>query len=99
MPNPQQHRIARQQTTDNAVRVQDCRVWAEIHYLDSPTDYHEYLPQSSIPSSPPECAALTMLDNYQCCFKKDPSKALLLLLAIVSLAISAYLLYRVLDLL
>jgi len=96
MPNPQQQRNLRQESTDRVVRVQDCRVWAEIHYLDSPTDYREYLPQSSIPSSPCE---RTMLDNYQCCFKKDPSKALLLLLAIVSLAISAYLLYRVLDLL
>lgn len=24
--------------------VGDCRVWAEIFYLDSPTDYREYLP-------------------------------------------------------
>ncbi len=26
--------------------VSDCRVWAEIHYLDSPTDYREYLLRS-----------------------------------------------------
>ncbi len=25
-------------------RVGDCQIWAEIHYLDSPTDYREYLP-------------------------------------------------------
>jgi len=23
--------------------IGDCHVWAEIHYLDSPTDYREYL--------------------------------------------------------
>lgn len=27
--------------------VSDCRVWAEINYLDSPTDYREYLPTAS----------------------------------------------------
>jgi len=27
-----------------AIHVSDCRVWAEINYLDSLTDYREYLP-------------------------------------------------------
>jgi len=27
------------------VHIGDCYVWAEIYYLDSPTDYREYLPQ------------------------------------------------------
>jgi hypothetical protein len=27
-----------------AAHVGDCLVWAEIYYLDSPTDYREYLP-------------------------------------------------------
>lgn len=27
-----------------AVYVGDCQVWASIFYLDSPTDYREYLP-------------------------------------------------------
>jgi len=26
-----------------AIHVSDCRVWAEINYLDSLTDYREYL--------------------------------------------------------
>jgi hypothetical protein len=26
--------------------VRDCYVWSEIHYLDSATDYREYLPQN-----------------------------------------------------
>ena len=29
------------------VRVKDCRIWAEINYLDSPTDYCECLPVSA----------------------------------------------------
>jgi len=27
--------------------VRDCYVWAEIYYLDSPTDYREYLARGS----------------------------------------------------
>jgi hypothetical protein len=26
----------------------DCYVWSAIHYLDSPTDYREYLPQQGV---------------------------------------------------
>jgi hypothetical protein len=29
-----------------SVQISDCWVWAEINYLDSPTDYREYLPQN-----------------------------------------------------
>jgi hypothetical protein len=28
---------------DTAFHVSDCRVWAEIYYLDSPTDYGEFI--------------------------------------------------------
>jgi hypothetical protein len=28
-----------------AIHVRDCYVWAEIYYLDSPTDYREYIPK------------------------------------------------------
>ena len=33
---------------NNAVHIQDCRIWAEIYYLDSPTDYREYLAQGGM---------------------------------------------------
>jgi hypothetical protein len=33
---------------NNAVHIQDRRIWAEIYYLDSPTDYREYMAQGSI---------------------------------------------------
>jgi hypothetical protein len=40
--------------------VGDCQIWAEIHYLDSPTHYREYLPQNCAPRSIGE---LQMLDD------------------------------------
>jgi len=30
------------------VHVKDCYIWSEIYYLDSPTDYREYLPPHRI---------------------------------------------------
>ena len=45
----------------NSVHIQDCRVWAEIHYLDSLSDYREYLPGSSVQPIA-ELGNLVMLD-------------------------------------
>lgn len=45
MPN------SRKQLGGEAFHVRDCYVWAEIQYLDSPTDYREYLPQPTTSSS------------------------------------------------
>lgn len=42
-----------------AFHVRDCYVWAEIYYLDSPTDYREYLPRGS------GFGNLVMLDSSQ----------------------------------
>jgi hypothetical protein len=39
--------------------IGDCYVWAEIHYLDSPTDYREYLSASNLESR----HELVMLDD------------------------------------
>jgi len=31
--------------SEGGIHIGDCYVWAEIYYLDSRTDYREYLPQ------------------------------------------------------
>jgi hypothetical protein len=46
----------------NGSHAGDCYVWAEINYLDSPTDYREFLP-SSAPSPMPPIGELVMLDD------------------------------------
>jgi hypothetical protein len=49
------------QAGGNVFFVRDSGVWAEIYYLDSPTDYREYLPQyASIPKLDSE---LLILDS------------------------------------
>ena len=40
----------RQDEIAGAYRVGDAYLWFAIHYLDSPTDYREYLPASGRPS-------------------------------------------------
>lgn len=44
--------------TGESVYVGDCYVWAEISYLDSPTDYREFLPSAVQPQIMGELALL-----------------------------------------
>jgi hypothetical protein len=45
------------------IHIRDCYVWAEIYYLDSATDYREYLPQSPVNPGTVPIGDLTMLDS------------------------------------
>jgi hypothetical protein len=45
-----------------ATHVGDCYIWAEIYYLDSATDYREYL-MSSVHNAQSEFDELVMLDE------------------------------------
>jgi hypothetical protein len=99
MADTHQRKNPHQESSERSVRIGDCRVWAEINYLDSPTDYREYLRESRNSSHQIQSAALTMLDSRNFRLREDLPRLLLLLLAIASLLVSAYLLYRVLDVL
>jgi len=46
--------------TGGSVYVGDCYLWAEISYLDSPTDYREFLPSAVQPQTTGE---LVLLDD------------------------------------
>jgi hypothetical protein len=37
--------IERKHLPETSFHIRDCHVWAEIYYLDSPTDYRECLPE------------------------------------------------------
>ena len=63
MQKPQiTHRLA-----GNEFHVSDCHIWAEIWYLDSPTDYREFLDENTSPASARELqgpvSELQMLDE------------------------------------
>jgi hypothetical protein len=46
-------------------RVSDCYVWSEIYYLDSTTDYREYLPGPVVGARKITPNDLVMLDNVR----------------------------------
>lgn len=50
MANARQDGNPDRRAGDGFVYVKDCRIWAEISYLDSPTEYRECLPVSRTPS-------------------------------------------------
>jgi hypothetical protein len=51
----------------SSFHIGDCYIWAEIFYLDSCTDYREYLPQSSRRSPAANGSDLIMLDDLRSC--------------------------------
>ncbi len=46
-------------------RVRDCYVWAEIHYLDSTTDYREYLPRPVVSARTSTRSEFAILDSWK----------------------------------
>ena len=57
------HEINQSRNRKQAISVYDLRVWGEINYLDSSTDYREYLLQPPCPSSAP--VELEFLDDQK----------------------------------
>jgi hypothetical protein len=47
----------------HVAHVSDCQIWAEIFYLDSPTNYREFLPQKHRTQSTPSDESLVMIDE------------------------------------
>ena len=81
---------------ESSVHIKDCRVWAEIRYLDSATDYREYLP-GRIPTCAPEPSPFIMLDTSNISSRRRLARPLLFLMGIVWVLICGYFLYLVLD--
>jgi hypothetical protein len=77
-----------------SLHIQDCLVWAEIHYLDSPTDYREYLPQNRLQLGT-ERDDLVMLDASSRFSIAHGARVPLLVLAFVFILISGYLLWLI----
>ena len=54
-------RIQREQIGGTSVRIADCYIWAQIYYMDSPTDYRECIPSGRAGGA--IGAGLVMLDE------------------------------------
>ena len=76
------------------VHIRDCYVWAEIYYLDSPTNYREYLPQGPVtPRTVPE-NEVVMLDSSG--EWPNPSSIVCLAISLALLFVSGVFMYVVL---
>ena len=73
--------------------VCDCYVWAEIFYLDSPTDYRECLPQQKKPRAGQ--GDLIMLDSARSRSGKTLETLLIAVFALFMIA--GYFLYLILE--
>lgn len=76
--------------TNSGFRIGDCHIWAEIHYLDSATDYRECLPEPSLKSAPRVVDDLVMLDSSAVCWSGVVGIALGMIAGIAGLAWLAY---------
>ena len=88
-------RIKESDVGGTCFRVGDAYIWAEIRYLDSPSDYREYLPQNS---AVPRAARgeLMMLDSSRSSSISRTFGLLLLLFAIIFLT-AGYFLHAIID--
>jgi hypothetical protein len=76
--------IPHQAGRDTTFDLRHARIWAEISYLDSPSDYREYLP-SRLPDRLPEHGEFVMLDSSGTFLRQDSSKPFLLPLGIIAI--------------
>jgi hypothetical protein len=77
-------------------RIGDPYIWAEIYYLDSPTDYREYLPQNRAVADA-TCGDLVMLDSPKSVSRTF--RLLLFVLGIILLTVGYFLHVIIIDIL
>jgi hypothetical protein len=94
MPNADQEVNPDPEARGGSLHIQDCRIWAEISYLDSPTEYREFLTVSGTLSRDAQPDVLTVWDTSTHWKMRDLTWPLLSVLAMILLLISCYLLFE-----
>ena len=79
--------------TEGGISIENCYVWAEIYYLDSPTDYREYLPQHCVQQCP-VAEDLVMLDSSSVFSRTSRARHLRLWPMVLLCALISWLLVR-----
>jgi hypothetical protein len=87
--NSQTHR---DQVGGTTFHVGDCYIWAEIHYMDSTTDYRECLPGRAS-DSVSRADDLVMLDDLECRSLSAVKTFLILLVAGIILGMTIRLMF------
>ncbi len=82
------------------LQLRDCRIWAEIDYLDSPTDYRDCLPGAQPPPMAADRSDLVMLDPHKLPRNHIQSSRLLfagLIFTLINLLVLGYILYQLFE--
>jgi len=80
------------------LQLQDCRIWAEIDYLDSPTDYRECLPGAQTPPLAADDSDPVLLDTRFPHSRKPTARSRTFCLGLIlTLLILAYILYQFVE--
>jgi hypothetical protein len=83
------------------LQLQDCRIWAEIDYLDSPTDYRECLPGAQTPPLAADDSDPVLLDARFPHSRKPTARSrpfgLGLIFTLINILILAYILYQFVE--
>jgi len=75
--------------------IGDCYVWAEIYYLDSPTDFREYLPKNADIHPRYNDEGFRLLDSERTC--SSSGLLGLFVVALTCFAGAGYLLYTAIN--
>jgi hypothetical protein len=81
---------------ETGVHIRDCYVWAEIYYLDSPTDFREYLPlHASKQVNRGSDNEIVFLDS--CPVRSSPGLYAFLGAVLICFPLVAYLFYKIVE--
>jgi hypothetical protein len=75
------------ENTGGSSHVRDCQLWAEIDYLDSPTDYREYLPGQSTSPDMSGRSELVMLETQNHGSIKTTTRLPIVVMGIITMLI------------
>lgn len=75
------------ENTSGTFHVRDCQLWAEIDYLDSPTDYREFLPGQRARADMPDRSEFVMLETQNQSPKRAGTRVSVVVMVMVSMLI------------
>jgi hypothetical protein len=73
------------ENTGGTSHVRDCQLWAEIDYLDSPTDYREYLPGQESSSDTSDSGDLVMLETQNCNPRRSGRRLSIVVIGVITM--------------
>ena len=73
------------ENTSRISYVRDCQLWAEIDYLDSPTDYREYLCGQEISPDTSDRSELVMLETQKYCSRRSKRRVFALVVGVIAM--------------